>query len=203
MAKQIKPPYRNYEVNQQKILAAYKELAEEDVILPSYEQVADRSGLSLSTVKRHFANLNFDYVCKRERVHTPAVVAAIRNAAIGDGKTPGKARAQKLYAQIMEGYIEKKDHKQEIVGDLKVNADIQGELKVNIQRGIIRSKDDLATLQGLATVYKKAKAAEAAPGAEAEGGGSDQGDAEIFDELTKAALDSTAEINIDNLIVFK
>jgi len=49
----------------------------------------------------------------------------------------------------MEGYIEKKDQRNEIVGDLNVNADISGELKVNIQRGIIKSREDLAALQDL------------------------------------------------------
>ena len=144
--KRINAPYRNYEVNQEKILAAYKDLqVEENIILPSYEQLAHKCGLSLSTVKNHFASLNFDYICKRERLHTPEVVDAIRKAALS-----GKARAQKLYAQIMEGYIEKKEQKTDIVGDLNLNADISGELKVNIQRVVINSREDLARIQEVA-----------------------------------------------------
>lgn len=191
--KRINPPYRNYEVNQHKILAAYKDLAAEGIVLPSYEQVADRSGLSLSTVKRHFANLNFDYVCKRERIHTPEVINAIRESALD-----GKARAQKLYAQIMEGYIERKDHKQEIVGDLKVNADISGELKVNIQRGIIKSKDDLLALQDVAKTYKNFKAAESAPD---KAGKAEDLDSDVFQALNKIVESPT--VQAETLIIFK
>lgn len=138
-------PYRGYEANQQKILDAYETLNERDKItLPSYEQLAEESGLSTRTVQRHFANLDFDYICKRERVHSPGVIESIRKSA-----KEGKSRAQKLYAQIMEGYIEKKEQKTDIVGDLNVNADISGELKVNIQRGIIKSREDLDRLRDI------------------------------------------------------
>lgn len=192
MKKQIKPPYRNYEVNQHKIIAAYKDMAKEGVVLPSYEQIAERSGLSLSTVKRHFANLNFDYICKRERVYTPEVVKAIRDSALD-----GKARAQKLYAQIMEGYIEKKDHKQEIVGDLKVDSHIEGELKVNVQRGIIKSREDLDRLQVMVRDYKKAKnkvSAENVETSETSNNGDD-----IFNEL----IAGSPSVNIDTMLFFK
>lgn len=199
MGERLRAPYKNYEVNQHKILEAYKVLQDEEgITLPSFDQLAEKSGLSTRTVQRHFNKLDFGYICKRERIHTPDVVEAIRNSA-----KDGKARAQKLYAQIMEGYIEKKDHKETIVGDLNVNANVEGELKVNIQRGVIRTKEDLATLQGVASLYKNAKAAEAAPGADAQGEETKQTDEEIFDELTKAALESDADINIENLIVFK
>lgn len=145
----LKAPYRNYEANQVKILEAYKRLADGGNVLPSYDDLAKEADVSLSTVKRHFKHLDFDYVCKRQRIFTPEVVDAIRKSAI-----EGKPRAQKLYAQIVEGYIEKKDHKETIVGDLNVNADVSGELKVNIQRGVIKSKEDLQALQGLVDAAK-------------------------------------------------
>jgi len=188
--KQIRPPYRNYEANQQKILDAYNSLAADGVVLPSYEEIAKRAEVSLSTVKRHFANLNFDFVCKRERIYTPEVVAKIRDSALD-----GKSRAQKLYCQIMEGYIEKKDRKTEIVGDMNVNANVSGELKVNIQRGIIRSRADLEALQGVAKVIKKQRRPEI---------GQESGSQDDESDDSLLVKDAPAIINeVENLIIFK
>lgn len=99
---------------------------------------------------RHYDSLDFGYVCERHRIYTPQVIDAIAQSAI-----EGKSRAQKLHAQILEKYVDKKGHHIEQTGDLKVDANITGELKINITRGIIRSREDLEMLTAMGNAISK------------------------------------------------
>jgi len=193
MSGEPKPPYKNYEENQYKILTALKQLSEGGDILPSYKVIARRSGLSLNTIKRHYAKLDFGYVCKRERIHTPEVVEAIRETA-----KDGKVRAQKLYHQIMEGYVEEKSQKNEVIGDLSLNANISGKLEVTVKRGIIRSREDLEALQKVADVVAKgAQSSAPVPGEDTKPG--------KFDDILKDIGKDVPGIigSLDTMIIFK
>lgn len=159
---QTKPPYKNYEDNQKKILDALLKLADEENPFPSYQQISDKTkemlgkhGISKRTVERHYKSLDFGYICERERIYTPGVVRSI-----GDAAKKGKARSQKLYTQLLEGYIERKDHKVEQAGELQVNANISGNLSVTIQRRLIRSREDLEALTELGAIVGQAVSSE-------------------------------------------
>lgn len=163
-AGKTKAPYKNYEENNRKILSAYKALADAGNITPSFPEVVEMTkeldtakgkGVSLATIRRHFSKLNFGFTCERERIYTQEVVEALRKSAIGKTGYDGKSRSLKLYFQIMENYIEKKEQKTDIVGELNVGAEITGELKVNIQRGIINSRADLEMLKETAAAIAK------------------------------------------------
>lgn len=201
MGEKAKAPYKNYEENNRKILDAYKALADEKNITPSFPEVVAKTkelngkGVSLNTIKRHFRSLDFKFTCERERIYIPDVVEAIRKSATGKTGFDGKSRAQKLYLQVMEGYIEKREQKTDIVGELNVNADISGELKVNIQRSVINSREDLQALRDAAAIVKPAEV-ESAPSSPAA-------------DAVRAALDKVKQNipvvaqNVETMIFFK
>ena len=56
----------------------------------------------------------------------------------------------------MEGYVEKKDHKQEIVGELGVTAEISGDVNVSIQRRLVTSREDLENIKAVAEAVTSA-----------------------------------------------
>lgn len=147
-----RPPYRNYEANQAKIKRAYDDFTNETgESLPSYEELAKRTGLSVKSIYNHFKKMDFDYVCKRERVHTPAVLEALRKTAI----ETGKAKEVKLYNQMVEGYIEEKKETSNIVGDLDVNTNISGDLKITVAKKIVTSKEQLDKMQNATEAIKE------------------------------------------------
>ena len=74
MGETPRAPYKNYEDNQHKILDAYRQLQEKGIVLPSYKQLAETAGVSVRTIQRHFDNLDFGYICQRERIFTPEVM---------------------------------------------------------------------------------------------------------------------------------
>lgn len=191
----IRPPYKNYEENQKRILDTLGELEKEGNSFPSYRQIAEHSGLSKRTVERHYERLDFGYICEREKIHTPNVIKAIRETAHKDKKP----RAQKLYAQIMETWIEKKEERRDIVGDLEINANISGELNVNVKRSIIRSREELEALQNIADAVKQ----KSSPGEQAGKGG--EKDAHKFDDILQnvPGLGGTVIENVDTMIFFE
>ncbi len=143
-SKGIRPPYPAYEKNQALIIEALEEIYNETGNdLPPYKEIAARTGLSTRTVYKHYQNLDFGYIVKRERVHTPKVVQAIRRSA-----EAGKSKAQKLYAQMMEKFVEKKSTDNKVVGDLKTNSNVSGELTVNLVKKVVFSKEELQSLKG-------------------------------------------------------
>ena len=139
----IKAPYKNYEENQYKIITALKAISEATgVDMPSYEAIAVESGLSTSTVRRHYANLDFGFILGREQVHTPEVVEAIRKSA-----KEGKYAAQKLYAQIVEKVILRTAEDKTVIGDLNVNSEAKGTIKVVIERRTVTSRDQIKQIE--------------------------------------------------------
>ena len=143
MPRNKREPYKKFDENQLKIKSAYDQYIVENPAggIPSFKYLADKTGLTQAAIYKHFDNLDFDYICKRQRINTPAIVEAIARAAMD-----GKPQAQKLYMQIMEGYVEKKEQKSDIVGELNTNTNVSGELSVTVEKKIIYSKGDLDTL---------------------------------------------------------
>lgn len=140
---------------------------------------------------RHYDSLDFGYVCERERIFSPKVIRSI-----GECAAAGKSKAQKLHAQIMENYIEQRDHKVESVGDLNVNANVTGDLKVRIERGIITSKEDLEKLKELGAIVGKPGTPEAPASADSD---------DVATQAAKEFIRNSPVVinNLDTMVFFK
>ena len=133
----VRAPYRNYEENQQKILAAYKKLQSDENPIPSYISISKESGLSINTVYKHFKQMDFDFICKRARIHTEDVMKSLAEKA----KT-GSAHDRKLFFEIVEKFNPVKKEDKRVVGDLNTNTNISGELTVNVVKRVVYSKEE-------------------------------------------------------------
>lgn len=159
-SERIRAPYKNYEVNQKLIMEALEKCVEEnDNDLPTFERLAEITGLSSRTISRHYSSLDFSYIVERERIHSPSVIKAIRDSAI-----EGKALAQKLYAQIVEKIILKTSEERKVIGDLNVNAVHSGTLKVEVVRMLVTSRADLDRIKEGVKLGKAVVADDEAPG---------------------------------------
>lgn len=137
-----KKRYRNFDINQAKIVEAYDKYIKDTSQIPSFRKIAELTSLSYVTIERHFKHLNLDDICKSMRVHTPRVLDAIRKSA-----EAGKPYAQKLYLQVVDGYVEKREEKRDILGELNLNATHSGEINVVVQKRIINSRGDLEKIE--------------------------------------------------------
>ncbi len=140
--KGVKPPYKNFERNQRKILEVYEEIVGVTGDTPSFKELADKTGLSINTIYRHFKKIDFNYICARTRIHTPAVMEVLAEKA-----KSGSSRDRKLFLQVIENVILKTKEEKKVLGDLKVNSEVSGELKVVVERRVITSREDLEKLK--------------------------------------------------------
>jgi hypothetical protein len=92
------------EYNRTVIHDAYLALAVELKRKPRLVEVSAKCGLSYHTVSKHIATLNFDPPKDSLRILTPSVLYSIFASA-----TNGNSAAQKLWLQVMENWVEKKE----------------------------------------------------------------------------------------------
>lgn len=95
---------KHWELNHRKIRDAYIQLIKEKQGMPTMSEISTITGLSHSTVQRHLDDLHFEPLKHPLRILTPDVILAIANSA-----RKGSAMSQKLWMQLMEGWVEHHD----------------------------------------------------------------------------------------------
>lgn len=93
------------------IKSTYVQLIKDLQRLPTQTEVGKACGLSRETVHKHFDTLKFEPLKHPARVLTDQVVLSIAQSSF-----KGKSASQKLWMQVMEGWVEKTET--EVNGDL-------------------------------------------------------------------------------------
>ena len=99
-----------WSINQAKIQEAYIELVTKFKRAPTLAEVGREVNLSMTTLKKHVDQLSFDPPKDLMRTLTPDVIMSIYKSA-----RAGSSASQKLWLQVMEGFSEKIDLKDEVI----------------------------------------------------------------------------------------
>ena len=88
-------------VNMEKVRAAIWEIVRENKRAPTNTEIQKKTGFSLTTIKKHLKEINFQPNQSPLRALTPDVIMSIAKSAM-----KGSAASQKLWLQVMEGWSE-------------------------------------------------------------------------------------------------
>ena len=137
----VKAPYKNYERNQKLIIQAYKDLQADGSLMPSYKELSDKTKLSVNTIYNHFKRIDFDYICQRARIHTEDVTKALAERA-----KSGSARDIELFYRVVENFNPTRREEKNVIGDLNVNSQASGTIKIEVVRRGVSSREELAAV---------------------------------------------------------
>lgn len=84
--------------------AIYNHIIETKGQSPSYTDIAERTGLSYSTIEKRYKEVNFKPMDSYFRLLTPDIIVAIARSA-----KRGSSASQKLWFQIVEGWAERQE----------------------------------------------------------------------------------------------
>ncbi len=95
---------KHWDTNHKLIKDAYLLIVKEEGRAPTMTEVSKRVNLSYKTVDRHMKELKFDPLQHPARILTEEVLLAIAKSA-----QKGRSASQKLWMQLVEGWVEKQD----------------------------------------------------------------------------------------------
>lgn len=113
--------YKEWDRNHVLIKEAYLTLMVDLLRFPTQTEVAVKCDLSRETVNRHLSEMTFEPIKHPARILTDEVIKSIAQASF-----KGNSASQKLWLQVMEGWVEKTE--QEIKNDLPPVTGVQLEI---------------------------------------------------------------------------
>ncbi|CAB4218766.1 hypothetical protein UFOVP1596_41 [uncultured Caudovirales phage] len=95
---------KKWQENQILIRDAILSFLKLNVRAPTLKELAEETKLSVNTIHKHYATIKFESTNNPLRALTPDVIASIAVSA-----RKGSSASQKLWMQLMEGWVEKQD----------------------------------------------------------------------------------------------